>query len=47
MTKRFGKATKVCRRCENHRGVITSYGLNYCRRCFRAVAPSVGFKKYR
>jgi len=44
---KYGKGTKTCRRCKNHRGVIMSYGLNYCRRCFREVAPSVGFKKYR
>jgi small subunit ribosomal protein S14 len=47
LPKKFGKGTKTCRRCGNHRGVISSYGLMYCRRCFREVAPSVGFKKYR
>ncbi len=46
MPTKFGKATKVCRRCGNHRGVIVKYGLNYCRRCIREVARGIGFKKY-
>lgn len=28
-------------------GIVRKYGLMYCRRCFREVAPSIGFKKYR
>ncbi|MEM1903602.1 MAG: 30S ribosomal protein S14, partial [Pyrobaculum sp.] len=26
--------------------VIRKYGINLCRRCFREVAPQLGFKKY-
>ncbi|MFP3240930.1 MAG: 30S ribosomal protein S14, partial [Caldivirga sp.] len=26
--------------------VIRRYGLMLCRRCFREVAPQLGFKKY-
>ena len=44
--KKFGKATKSCRRCGNHRGVIIKYNLFYCRRCMREVATDIGFKKY-
>ncbi|MBI4010351.1 MAG: 30S ribosomal protein S14 [Candidatus Aenigmarchaeota archaeon] len=45
--KKFGKATKQCRRCDNSRGVIGNYGLLYCRRCFREIAKDIGFHKYR
>jgi small subunit ribosomal protein S14 len=44
--KKFGKANHVCRRCGSTRGVIRKYGLYYCRKCFREVAESIGFKKY-
>ncbi|TAL48353.1 30S ribosomal protein S14 [archaeon] len=46
VAKKFGRATHVCRRCGNTRGVIRKYGLLYCRRCIREVAGSIGFKKY-
>lgn len=46
MVKKYGKALKVCKRCGNVRGVIRKYGLYYCRRCFREIAKSIGFKKY-
>ena len=42
----FGKATKSCERCGNHRGHIGQYGLDLCRRCFRQIAQNIGFKKY-
>jgi small subunit ribosomal protein S14 len=41
-----GKGTRECRRCHTHRGLIRSYGLYICRRCFREVAGTLGFKKY-
>ena len=41
-----GVALHACRRCGSHRGFISKYGLGYCRRCFREVARSIGFKKY-
>ena len=45
--RKFGHGSKKCRRCGAINGVINSYGLAYCRRCFREVAKSLGFKKYR
>ena len=35
-----------CSVCGACKGVIHKYNLNICRRCFREVAPSIGFKKY-
>ncbi|MBD3228860.1 MAG: 30S ribosomal protein S14 [Candidatus Lokiarchaeota archaeon] len=47
MTQRkFGKGSRVCRRCGSHKGLIRKYGLNLCRRCFRETAEKLGFKKY-
>ncbi|MBI2545051.1 MAG: 30S ribosomal protein S14 [Candidatus Aenigmarchaeota archaeon] len=46
VVKKFGRATRECRRCKNHRGVIRKYGLMYCRRCIREIGPSLGFKRY-
>ena len=42
----FGKESKRCRRCWNHRAHIAKYGLELCRRCFREVATQIGWKKY-
>ena len=36
-----------CTVCGSVKGLIHKYGLNICRRCFREVAPSIGFKKLR
>ncbi|MBI2140053.1 30S ribosomal protein S14 [Candidatus Woesearchaeota archaeon] len=44
--RKYGKITKVCRVCGNHRGHISKYGINICRRCFREVAIRLGFKKF-
>lgn len=44
--KKYGRGTRVCRRCGNARGLIRKYGLNYCRRCFREIAKNIGFNKY-
>ncbi|MEK6968001.1 MAG: 30S ribosomal protein S14 [Nanoarchaeota archaeon] len=44
--RKFGKATKTCRRCGTHRAHIDKYGLDLCRKCFREVGPSIGWKKY-
>ncbi len=41
-----GKGSRVCRRCGSHRGLVRQYGINVCRRCFREVAGTMGFKKY-
>ncbi|HII29787.1 30S ribosomal protein S14 [Candidatus Woesearchaeota archaeon CG08_land_8_20_14_0_20_47_9] len=42
----FGKSTKKCSLCGSSRGFINKYGLRLCRRCFRDIAPKIGFKKY-
>lgn len=42
--KKFAK--DKCEICKNSRGMIHKHGLNICRRCFREVATSIGFKKY-
>jgi ribosomal protein S14 len=44
--KKHGIGTRACRRCNGTHGLIRKYGLYYCRRCFREIAKSVGFKKY-
>ncbi len=44
--RKFGKATKCCRRCGGHRAHIDKYGLDLCRKCFRDIGPQIGFKKY-
>jgi small subunit ribosomal protein S14 len=44
--KVFGKGSRVCVRCGSHWAVIRKYGLYYCRRCFREIARSLGFRKY-
>lgn len=45
--RKQGLNQSVCRICgKKGMGVIQKYNLNYCRRCFRDYAKSVGFKKY-
>jgi len=41
-----GKGRRVCRNCGNARALIRKYGLKVCRRCFREMAESLGFRKY-
>jgi small subunit ribosomal protein S14 len=41
-----GKGKRKCRFCGSARGLIRSYGLITCRRCFREVGESIGFRKY-
>jgi small subunit ribosomal protein S14 len=36
-----------CRRCGRKQGLVGKYDINLCRQCFREVARSMGFKKYR
>ncbi len=45
--RKFGRATKRCRFCGTIRGHIGMYGIDACRRCFREMAKSMGFKKYK
>ncbi len=42
-----GKNQRKCRMCGTSRSLIRSYNLYVCRRCFREVAQSIGFEKYR
>ena len=44
--RKFGVSTKPCERCGRIGAHISSYGLHFCRQCFREVAPKLGFKKY-
>jgi len=43
--RRKGKGLRKCRICGTSRGLIRSYDLYICRRCFREVAKDLGFKK--
>lgn len=36
----------ICKRCGAHKGVISKYGMNICRRCFKDNAETIGFRKY-
>lgn len=47
MEEKFrGRGIRKCRICGTARGLIRSHKLYVCRRCFREVAKSIGFKKY-
>ncbi|MBU2503973.1 MAG: 30S ribosomal protein S14 [Nanoarchaeota archaeon] len=41
-----GIARMKCERCGRFGAHIKSYGLNFCRQCFREIAVEIGFKKY-
>ncbi len=41
-----GRGKRKCRICGTARGMIRSYGLRICRRCFREVGERIGFRKY-
>jgi small subunit ribosomal protein S14 len=36
-----------CKVCGSYRAVIKKYDLMMCRRCFKELAPRLGFKKYQ
>ena len=44
--RKYGSATKKCKRCGRPGGYVSKYGLGLCRTCFREIATSLGFKKY-
>ncbi|WP_188118015.1 30S ribosomal protein S14 [Methanobrevibacter millerae] len=46
LPRKYGKASKKCTRCGDHSAMVSRYGLNLCRQCFREIAPKIGFKKY-
>ncbi|VVB57028.1 30S ribosomal protein S14 type Z [uncultured archaeon] len=41
-----GKLMRKCRFCGSSRGMIRSYGLRICRRCFRDMGERIGFRKF-
>ena len=41
------KKAKKCMRCGSCNAVYHRLGINLCRRCFREMAPKMGFRKYR
>lgn len=43
--RKMGKGSRKCAKCGSFRGIIRKYNLYYCRRCFREVAESIGFRK--
>jgi len=47
LKRKVGKGSRKCIRCGSPHGIIRKYDLFYCRRCFREIAKTVGFKKYR
>ena len=40
------KKVFLCRFCKRARGVMSRYGLNMCRRCFKDNAEKLGWEKY-
>jgi len=44
--RKFGMTVHRCVRCGRIGAHVGSYGLHFCRQCFREIAPELGFKKY-
>lgn len=44
--KAYGKGSRSCRSCFTYNGLIRTYGLSMCRRCFREYSADIGFKIY-
>lgn len=42
-----GKSLRRCKICGNLSGHVGRYGIHLCRKCFRDMAKTLGFKKYR
>lgn len=43
----YGPDSKLCRVSGNSHAMIHKYGLQMNRKCFRELAPLIGFNKYR
>ncbi|MEM2192639.1 MAG: 30S ribosomal protein S14 [Candidatus Hadarchaeales archaeon] len=43
---KFGKGAHRCRHCGRYGHIYQRYNLGLCRKCFRELAPKMGFKKY-
>jgi len=41
-----GKIKAKCSICGSTHSVIYSYGLQICRKCFREIGETLGFRKY-
>ncbi|MHB1830277.1 MAG: 30S ribosomal protein S14 [Candidatus Micrarchaeaceae archaeon] len=41
-----GRGKRKCKVCGSSRGLIRSFKLTVCRRCFREVGNDIGFEKY-
>ncbi|MBW2986596.1 30S ribosomal protein S14 [Candidatus Woesearchaeota archaeon] len=41
-----GRRKTKCMQCGRCGGHISKYGLEFCRHCFRELAPKIGFKKF-
>jgi len=44
--RKQGITAKRCENCQRFGAMISSYGLNLCRHCFREMAEDLGFIKY-
>ena len=44
--RKYGIASRKCERCGRLGAHIRSYGLHFCRQCFREIAEDLGFKKF-
>lgn len=44
--RKYGIASKRCRRCGRYGAIVMKYDLSLCRQCFREVAKELGFRKY-
>jgi small subunit ribosomal protein S14 len=44
--KRTGQL-EDCQRCGREQGLVGKYDIWLCRQCFREIARSMGFKKYK
>lgn len=44
--RKFGKGAHKCMHCGRYGHVYQMHDLKLCRRCFRELAPKMGFKKY-
>ena len=44
----FGKGADIhqCIFCKNNKGLLHLFGITICRKCFRARAELLGFRKY-
>jgi ribosomal protein S14 len=43
---KFERKKKACKMCGSQKAVISKYGLNICKRCFKRNAEKLGFNKY-